>query len=276
MAPEESVNHPEIRMVALDLDGTVIRSDKRLSKSTVRAIHRCGEQGVRVVLATSRPPKSVKQIYDILKLETYSVHYNGALVYDWTTNQPVKECLLEQELVLSLIADARKIVPNCMVRVDLHDRWVTDRRHSGDDPRAPKADEVGPLAEVVTQPATRLAFVASPEKLNRVFAKLDQRHGDQIERAYSNERVLQLTHPDADKLNAVMWVAGHYGLERPNVMAVGDASNDHGMLEWAGIGAAMGNADMETKQLADVVLPTNDQNGVSVAIKRYVFGEEAG
>ncbi len=273
MEVPKTLNEADIRMVVLDLDGTVIRSDKRMSKTTVRTIKACGEKDVRVVLASSRPPKSVRQIYQMFELDTYSIHYNGALVYDWTADRVVKQCLLEPQLVLELVAEARKVVPNCMVRVDLQDRWVTDRqKEAPDDPRAPVPDAVGPLGEVVTEPATRLAIVATPEKLARMFSILDRQFGDQIERAYSNERVMQLTHPDADKLNAVMWVAREYGIERSQVMAIGDAANDHGMLEWAGIGAAMGNADLETKQLADVVLPTNDEDGVAAGIQQYVLG----
>ena len=272
MAESEVLNNAGIQMVVLDLDGTVIRSDKRMSKKTVKTIRSCREKGVRVVLASSRPPKSVHQIYNIFELDTYSIHYNGALVFDWQNDRRVKECLLDPDLVLKLIAEARQIVPNCMVRVDLQDRWVTDRsKETPDDPRAPVPDQVGAFPEVVTEPATRLAIVASPDKLERVFGVLDRKYGDQIERAYSNERVLQLTHPDADKLNAVMWVAREYEIDRSQVMAIGDAANDHGMLEWAGIGAAMGNADLETRELADVVLPTNDEDGVVAGIERYVF-----
>ena len=85
---------------------------------------------------------------------------------------------------------------------------------------------------------------------------------------------LEFLNSNANKGNAIAALAKHLNIQQSEVMCVGDAENDHSMIEWAGLGIAMGNADAITKQLADKITTTNDQEGVAEAILKYAMTKQ--
>src|ERR1700733_741280 len=106
---------PDIRLVAIDLDGTLLNDSKQVSDQTVKAISGLPARGVKVVIASARPPRSVRHIYAQLGLDTWQINYNGALIWD----EPEKKVIFHQPLsgatVRSLIDSARADFPNVLV-----------------------------------------------------------------------------------------------------------------------------------------------------------------
>ncbi|MEM6393770.1 MAG: Cof-type HAD-IIB family hydrolase [Planctomycetota bacterium] len=267
---------PSYDLIAVDLDGTLIRSDRRLNKRDIKAIHDATAAGVRVVICTARPPRTVREIYRVLGLNTLMVNYNGAMIRQPATSENLLHLPLPGELVREVVEVAREDEPDLIVNIEVQDKWYTDRF----DPELTTAtaathppDVVGPLDEVYGQPVTKLMLLAEPERLGPVRAKVARQFRNRVTVVMSDEHMAQVVNPAVDKGFALAWVAGCYRVTPDRVMAIGDAPNDAGMLRWAGLGVAVDNAWREAMDAADVMVPSNDESGVAAAIRRYALGE---
>lgn len=270
-------NHAsKIQLVAIDIDGTLLRADKRLSLKVVTAVKMAIRKGVKVVLATARPPRSVKEIYGILGLNTIQINYNGALVFDPHKKSHLLHLQIDPDLALRVIRFARKKEPSMVVSMEDLDRSFTDRidpnLQTETDRYFPPA-QIASLEEFLKKPITKLMLMARPELVQAVKPELEARFRDQVAFAASDPHLMQVMNKAADKSHALAWVAGHYGVSPDHVMAIGDAPNDSQMLAWAGLGVAVGNAWSHTKSHADVIVPSNDEDGVAYAINRYVLDQ---
>lgn len=264
----------DIRLVAIDLDGTLLRSDKNISKRCAAAIGEVKAQGVKVILATARPPRSVRQFTAALQLDTLQIHYNGALIHDPHRARHVFHQPMELTLAREIIRQARRLDPQVVVSIEILDKWYTDHFDPTlptETSRAFMPDFVGPLEAILRTPITKLMLLAPPERLKLVLDLVKRKFGSQIAVAVSDQHLLQIMHPQVDKAKALAWIAMHYGVAKEHVMAIGDAPNDLSMLTWAGLGVAVDNAWPAVKEQVKEVVPSNDMDGVAVALERYVL-----
>lgn len=269
--------HP-IRLVALDIDGTLLRSDKKLSLRVAEACQRAATEGVRVVLATARPPRSVRPIHRYLNLDTPMITYNGALIWDETRSRVYHHNPLPPRLTWQVVRAARKVNAETIISVEILDRWYTDHYDHGYSTPTYKRfdpDFIGPLESFLHRPATKLMLVAPPGEQHRMMAALAQRFAGRIAVTACDRQLIRVMQPTADKAAALQRVTADYGLRRANVMAIGDASNDEQMIRWAGLGVAMRNAWASIRKIADVVTTTNDADGVAVALDHFVLNAAA-
>ena len=266
----------DIRLVALDLDGTAIRSDRTLSDATTDAVRQCVRNGVRVVLASARPPRSVRDIHEKLGLDTLSIHYNGALIHDLKTGRNVFHQPMPAERARRIADAARRTDPQCLVNVEILDRWYTDLHDDTaglihETARTFAPDFIGPIDAFLTVPATKLMLMAHPRRIGRLLSMIGRKFAGQVALTVSDDHLIQLMHPAVNKAAALQRVAADYGIEREHIMAVGDAPNDAEMLTWAGLGVAMSNAWPAAKDAADATVASNDDDGAAEALRRYVL-----
>lgn len=263
-----------IRMVAIDLDGTLLRSDKRLSLRTARAIQQARQRGVRVVLASARPPRSVRDIYRHLDLDTLQINYNGALVHDPHRRRNLFHQPLSPKLASRIARLARRLDPDIVVSVEILDKWYTDRVDDSlmtETARFQSPDFIGPLTSFLHVPVTKLMLLAPPARLEPVRQAIREKFRGHVEILISDDYLLQVVRAGVDKALALDRVAQLYGIEPDQVMAIGDAPNDLGMLRWAGLGVAVDNAWPMVRDVAKAVVPSNDQDGVAVALEQFVL-----
>jgi Cof subfamily protein (haloacid dehalogenase superfamily) len=261
-----------IRLVAIDLDGTLLNDAKRVSDRTALALQELPARGVRVVIASARPPRSVRHIYRLLRLDTLTINYNGALIWDEPAGQPVFHLPLPGPLVAEIVDLARDYFDDVGVGCEVLDRWYTDRvddDHPTETGRLFKPDVVAPLASFVHQDTTKLMLSADPAAIARLEPLLLERFGDRVLVLQTDDDLLQVAHPGAGKAAALRRVANHYGVPMDQVMAIGDAPNDVGMLQLAGVAVAMDNARPVVKDVADWVAPSNNDHGVHAALVRF-------
>jgi 5-amino-6-(5-phospho-D-ribitylamino)uracil phosphatase len=272
--PERSIPAGPIRLVAIDLDGTLLRSNKRLSTANAKAIAEVTHRGVHVVLASARPPRSVRDIYHRLALDTLQVNYNGALVHDMPRGRHVFHQPMSAALAKRIIKFARKVDPDVVISVEVLDKWYTDHvddKLPTETSRHFSPDFIGPLSAFLTVPVTKLMLLAPPEKLRPIHLGVRTKFAKEIAILISDDYLIQLVHQQVDKANALKIVAQRYGVPREQVMAIGDADNDLGMVRWAGIGVAMASGWDRLKEAADVIAPANDDDGVAAVLKKYVL-----
>src|SRR4051812_4194436 len=115
-----------IRLVAIDLDGTLLTDSKKVSKQTVKAF-KCLSPDVRVVIASARPPRSVRHIYEELGLQTWQINYNGAMIWDEPNQKVIHHQPMPPELVRAIIDVARDMFEEVLVSCEILDKWYTDR-----------------------------------------------------------------------------------------------------------------------------------------------------
>jgi Cof subfamily protein (haloacid dehalogenase superfamily) len=266
----------QVKLFAVDVDGTLLTSSGRLSPTVVQACRAAERAGCTVVLASGRPPRAIRSILQTLGTSGPSINHHGALIWDPVANQPIFHEPLDDELVRSIIAASRRIEPDLLLGLEVIDRWFTDKfdpKFGSEHMRLMQPDGIMPLEQALAQPITKLNLLREPIRLNAVMEMLDDLYvrSLRIRVQITNPHLLQLTHARADKGVALRVLAEQMGLGPAQVMAIGDAHNDLGMIEWAGFGLAIGNAHEEVKAAADVVVESNDEHGVAFAIQRYIL-----
>ncbi|HEY7086591.1 MAG TPA: Cof-type HAD-IIB family hydrolase, partial [Tepidisphaeraceae bacterium] len=233
-----------IKLIAIDLDGTLLTSDKKIGEQTVQAL-RCLPEGVRVVIASARPPRSVRQVYQVLGLSTWQINYNGALIWDEISKQPVFHRPMAGDLARQMIELARDMYDEVLVSCEIMDRWHTDRfdqSFTTETGRLFSPDVVAPCDTFIHQPVTKLMLLGSPAMLARLEMPLRQKFGREVTILQTDRDLLQIMDKRVSKAVALQKVAANYGVPLQQVMAIGDAPNDVGMLQLSGIAVAMDNA----------------------------------
>jgi Cof subfamily protein (haloacid dehalogenase superfamily) len=260
-----------IGLVAIDLDGTLLNDSKRISEQTAMAMVGLPARGVRVVIASARPPRSVRHIYAALGLNTWTINYNGALIYDPVHDQIVHHQPMDCEAVWDVIDRARGLYKDCLVSCEILDKWYTDKHveaYTTETGRLFRPNEVAPLEAFCNQPITKLLLLGARPMIDLLEPVLrDEFPGVRVLR--SDPELIQIMHADASKAAALRMAAEFYRVPMERVMAIGDAVNDIPMLEAAGVAIAMDNAHPAVKQIADWVAPSNNDHGVHAALVRY-------
>lgn len=258
-----------MKLVATDLDGTLIRSDRTLSDRTVAVLN---SLPVPMVIATGRPLRWVMEVYDLLGHKPIAVVANGAAVYDPETDELLHSAPLAADELAHACDALRRAVPDAvfaveldggrtMVHEELYDVGMWERTMVG--------RRSGQLADVVAQPAAKL-LVRSPanrdsdEFLAMVMAALEG-----YEATHSSlSGLVEISAAGVTKASGVAWVAARLGVEAEDVVVFGDMPNDIPMLSWAGRAVAVANAHPTVKAVADEVTATNDEDGVAVWLER--------
>lgn len=256
----------------MDLDGTLLNDSKKVSPQTIEGLSCLAKKDVRIVIASARPPRSVRHIYADLKLDTLQINYNGALIWDEPGGRAVFHRPLAGKLVREIIEMSRDLFEEVLVSCEVMDRWYTDKveeKHTTETGRLFRPDVIAPLEDFFEIDTTKLLLSAEPNIISRLEAELLENFGDRVTILQTDEHLLQIAHPNVGKAQALQRVAGHYGVPMNQVMAIGDALNDVGMLQLAGIGVAMDNAHSAVKAVADWVAPSNNDHGVHAALVRF-------
>jgi len=261
-------------LVAIDLDGTLLRSDKNLSKRATRAIQQCREAGVHVVLASARPPRTCRAIHTALSLDTYQINYNGALIHDATRDRVWHHQPLTAKQTRRIVAAAREHDPNVVLSLEVRDRWHTDRVDDAlftENAKTEQPHRLAPLDELITGPVTKCMLLAPPRQLAMVHQHVRRRFGRRIRILVSDHHLIQIVHRRVEKARALKRIARAYRIPAKRVMTIGDAPNDVGMLKWAGLGIAVENAWPRCREAADAMTTANDDDGVAEALHRYIL-----
>lgn len=272
-----------IRLVALDLDGTVVREDLTIAESTIEAVGRAKRAGLFVVVATGRMFRSAMPHVERLGVTEPVIAYNGALVMevgrrvDSGGNGPAggrpllhRPVPLDVALEVARWCQAKRLTLNVYINDDLHVAQMNESVRYYEHISGVKARAVGDLAALIRNagegPTKLLIVGAGDEDQQGLADEIEGRFGTVLHVARSQGRFVEMTHPEATKGKALTWLAGRLGVQPAEVMAVGDSFNDVEMLEFAGIGAAMAAAPEKVRQMADVTVES-----VEEALERFVF-----
>jgi Cof subfamily protein (haloacid dehalogenase superfamily) len=263
----------EIRLVAVDLDDTLLDRTRQISPRARHAIRCAVQQGVTVTIATGRMFCSAQPYAAELDLDVPLITYNGALIKCSKTGKTVLHRPLDSSTAAEVLGLFRQRGWYIQAYVDdvLYVKERDAKARYYEEIASVTAVPVGERLYSLNGAPTKLLAVAEPEEMQEIAASVRQSFGDRVYIAASKAKYLEITNPEVNKGWALAFLAERLGISRAEVMAVGDSLNDLDMVSYAGLGVAMGNAHDEVKAAASAVTSANDADGVAEAIEKYVL-----
>jgi Cof subfamily protein (haloacid dehalogenase superfamily) len=263
------------RLLALDLDGTLLRRDGSISASTVCALRAARARGLTLLFVTARPPRRARLVSDASDLSGVAICGNGSILYDLKSNTVLQQERLRPEHASLLVESLRTAVPDVAFAVEVGLRYGCDANysilaeHANDrvDPLMRRADAVELCREGVTKLIVQQLDWPLPEllEMTRVFAS------SRATVTHSGSHFVEVTAPGVSKAWALQNYCSSRGIAAAEVIAFGDMPNDLPMLRWAGCGVAVANAHPEVLAAADLVTRSNDADGVALALERLGY-----
>lgn len=264
---------PTIQAIVLDLDGTLLGSDKSISPRNYRAVQSCYDSGIHIIVATARPPRAANHFLKKFPFADYIVYYNGALV-TCTSKQCEQHLCIPMEMSQQITQFIELQAPQSIISYEVNDAWFTCKAVPDSQCASLGIRSNDPKPQVVDRDHIHSL---SPTKILVLgcgnWRDIREQFGEHINVIATDEGVLvQIMHKTASKEKAVQWVLSDIGVTSENVMVFGDDFNDVGLFHMSGFPVAMGNAIPELKACAAHVTDSNDHDGVAVAIERFVGG----
>ncbi len=265
------------KLIALDMDGTLLTTDKKVSRKTEAALKAAEAKGVKIILASGRPliglNKYLKEL-DLLKGEDYVLSFNGGLVQNTKTEEIVSKISLKgsdlkniykmsKELNINIHAFSAKeglITPKISkytkyeAEINEIDINIKDFCEIDDD------DDIIKVMMIDPQEILGLAIEKIPDEIYRKYSVFK-----------SSPYFLEFTHKDVDKGLGLKKLGEYLGIKREEIIACGDAGNDLSMVKYAGLGVAMGNATPEVKEVANFITTSNDEDGIANVIEKFIL-----
>lgn len=264
-----------IRLVAMDMDDTLLQDDWTISERTIDAIRQAQKQGVYVTFATGRATSSVLPYARQLGLNVPVITYNGAKIQEILSG----EILYRRVIPIETAKDISEwlLAQHIHFHVYLKDHIFVEKmndlsRQYARATRVPVEEiDIMDRLSAEQEGVEKILLMGEPEMTILWNEKIHQRYEGKVRSTKSKPRFLELIHPMVSKGTALASLAERLGVKREEVMAVGDSLNDIEMIRYAGLGIAMGNARAEVKEIADKITATNQEDGVAQAIEEYVL-----
>jgi Cof subfamily protein (haloacid dehalogenase superfamily) len=259
-----------VRLVASDLDGTLLRPDETVSDRTRAALAAARDAGITVVLVSGRPPRSLGPIAERIGVGGIAICANGAVVWDLDSGRMVDHSPMAAELATRLVHDLREAVPGALFAVELEHGFGREAGWSdGVVAASPDALEADAL-ELITGPVTKLLVRHRSLPFAEVAERAREAAGDDAVVTWAGLRVVEISAAGVTKAYALERLCRRLGIDAGEVVAVGDMPNDLPMLAWAGTGVAVANASPEVLEAADEVTAANVEDGVALLLERIL------
>lgn len=258
------------RLLAIDLDGTLLTHDRRVTRATRRALDEAATRGCGIVIATGRGFNVLRRYCDGIPLTAPQITYNGAVIHDPTAGRDLARYLVPAEWVLPAIdfLGASGVYAAIFTPTALYmDPRIPNPRHWMPAP-LPPPQLLDDLRAVADQPCIKVVGRGNHNVIARIRPYAVERFGHALYVTQTAADLLEFLHPEVCKGAALRRIAHLLDIPREQIIAIGDSHNDLEMLEFAGTGVAMGNAAPELHAIADMVTTTNDEDGIAVALER--------
>jgi Cof subfamily protein (haloacid dehalogenase superfamily) len=264
------------RLVALDIDGTLVGEDLEIKPQILRAVKEAQQRGVHVTIATGRMFAAALPFAQKLGIVEPLICYQGGMVRDMRTD----EVIFYRGMDVELAAEAARVLQDLDLFVILYvDERLYMREYREEleiylrlHPEGPEFTAVGDLEAFVREHVpTKILVCAQPEVITEQVVRLGEHFAGRLEVLRTHKNYVELMPLGITKGDALEALASRLGIARDEVIAIGDQENDLTMVQWAGLGLAMGNAIPRLKEVAKAVIPSVEEAGVAWAIEHYVL-----
>lgn len=261
------------KLIALDMDGTLLNSQGQVLESTIDSLKKCQEQGVLVTLSTGRPIQGIESFIDLLGLTTPLITYNGAMIVDPLTRDISFAQNLDTEdarniMTMGLELDATMTIwsNNC-----LYANKVTEQVESYRQITGVPLNKLTSIDALLVQGVTKILWLQDVEKMPKYFQFLEGKVSDNVNYCTSRPTFLEFFHKKVSKAISLNEVAKSYGIKQSQVIAFGDGENDLEMIHYAGLGIAMANGVDSIKKDANYITASNNEDGIQKALEKFVL-----
>lgn len=287
------------KFIAIDIDGTLLNSRGQLSTRTKDAIRRVSMSGVKVVLTSGRVTSSTRRIAEDVNSDRYIICDNGAVIYDRLENKALHEAYIDKDIVLNIldkciendiyymVFTTKKIIVKDLKHMAL--AFYKQRHHCRDEATGISEIVYGGKAcvEEIEEPITRIivcdqdrAIYNSIVNKLKTYKEVDLMVAPHVSRKkivdgekeiFLNYSYAELLPKNTNKWSAIENLIDKLNIKPNEVIAIGDNFNDVDMIKNAGLGVAMNNGSPVVKEVASVIAPSNDKDGVAVVLERYIL-----
>jgi hydroxymethylpyrimidine pyrophosphatase-like HAD family hydrolase len=259
------------RLVATDLDGTLVRSDGTVSDRTRDVLAAVEARGVPVVFVTARPLRWMDEVWPMVGDHGLAVVSNGGIVFDVAAREVRELHGIGPEQGLILAAAIYDGVPGASIAIETVTGIRMDPTYTDDAHVTPPGSPVGPLEDVWTDPAVKVLVRHAGMEPGALRDAVVTAVGELATPTWTLDGLMEISAPGVTKASALVGLAAELGVAASDVLAFGDMPNDLPMLTWAGTSYAMDNAHPDVVAAAGDRAPSNDEDGVAVVLER-VFG----
>jgi len=284
MASHRASGGAEIKLLVVDIDGTIAGKSNQIRQPVKQAILAARSRGVKVAVATGRMYRSALRFHQDIGSTLPLICYQGAWIQDPATQKMLRHQPLSKQRALELLEHFEEPHLRSLLSINF---YINDRLYVPEFTAATRlyAERSGIEHTVIKdlrrdlpgEPTKVLALCETPEVLEGLLSSMRQRYMPaELYLTRSVATFFEATHPLANKGAAVQYIAEDLlGLRPENVMAIGDNFNDVEMIAYAGVGVAMGNAPDAVKAGANWVAPDVEEDGVAAAIEEFVLGDRS-
>lgn len=263
----------KLKAVALDLDGTLLNSDKKISDINREVLKELERQGVKIIIVTGRTYSAAKPYAEDLGAGGVVISYNGAKVVEYENDKVIFEMPLQGEYVKELIRIGRRTGVNLFLYQN--NQWYVEDSSKPEVIDYARARNLIPVEKDFynfdNYDMTKTVFMGTPEVLDMVSQEVNKALGDRVYKAKSLDTLYEVLNKEVNKGLVLNKILKTYGISPEECAAFGDAVNDIEMLTSVKYGVAMGNASIEVKRSVDYITDTNDNNGVAKFLKKFFF-----
>jgi Cof subfamily protein (haloacid dehalogenase superfamily) len=270
------------KLIAMDMDGTLLNSKKEVSERSKNALKKASELGVKLIVCTGRIFTSAKVYARIVGTESPIIASNGAYIREKDRDEVIYEKTLKDKTVHKIVNMIKSYGLNPQI-FTLDSIFTEKLSHFSanykrwnetlpEDERV-KIFVVEDLHKSIEENSGKfLKVVVASEEIEKI-RKLKEEIKEKLEVTAISSGIdnIEIMAPGISKGNAVKILAEYYGISRDEVICIGDNENDLSMIEYAGLGIAMGNATEELKKAASYITDTNDNDGVAKAIEKFIL-----
>jgi Cof subfamily protein (haloacid dehalogenase superfamily) len=264
-----------IRLIALDLDQTTFGSDLVVSPRVRGAIGRAQEKGIIVTIATGREARLAARFARDLRITAPIVCAQGGCIYDMVRETTLHDVRLPSALLPRILEAAR--VHGWNIHFEMSDRLYFPRESHHPEVlfellRYSNWVRVGDLLHDMPElPHKVIVTVNEPDDRCKIVAQMETYLGADLTIVVSHPHLVEGLPHGVHKGHGLAWLANHLGVQQAEVLAIGDSEADVPMLQWAGVGVAMGNGSDQAKSAADWIAPSLEEDGVATAIEKYAL-----
>lgn len=279
-----------IRVIAMDMDGTLLNSEKRISPRTREALLRAQKEGMVLILASGRPTSGLMEFARELRMEEHHgllVSYNGSKVVSCEDGRVLFNQAMTVEDGKAVLEHMKKFdqvrpmidrgeymyvnnVYNQMIQLDGRDFNVIEYESRGGKFKLCEKEDLAAFADF---PLNKILTTANPEYLEAHYQEMMEPFTDRLSCMFTGKFYFEFTAKGIDKAKALDSVLAPMGYRREEIMAFGDGHNDASMLAYAGTSVAMANAVEEIKAMADRVTASLDEDGIALVVEELLEGQ---
>ena len=263
------------KLIALDIDDTLLSLNLQLSNANRDAIRKASEAGVFVTLATGRIYGAMKEVCAQIGLHDMPViTLGGAKIQQYPSKEVLYERTMSESLVMECIAFAQK--QNVCIECYQDDTFYYQKPCSEIRFHEARTGYQGVQRDFMSlkfSNTTNCVMIAEPFVIDKLIPLARATFGDKLQVMRSSSRIMEFYPPGTNKGQALAWLAEGLGVRQEEVLAMGDSSLDIPMLEYAGMGVAVSNAEQDLINIANYVAPHADSNAVAHVIHKYVLGD---